>query len=117
MAEATELTTATDAEAMLAASFQRPVALLKHSATCYVSSRGRAEFLGLSEDGDPPLYVVVVQRARGVSNSLADTLGIRHESPQAIILKDGAAVLVQNHGRIRADDLRRAAHEATQAAA
>ena len=115
MAQVTELTTTDDAEAMLAASHARPVALLKHSALCFGSMRGRAAFEQL--DGELPLYTVVVQRARAVSNWLEQRLGVRHETPQAIVLKDGRPVLVQSHGHIRPDDLRAAARTAARDAA
>jgi bacillithiol system protein YtxJ len=115
MAEVTELTTTADAEAMLAASHDRPIALLKHSSMCFASMRGRAAFEQL--DGELPLYTVVVQRARAVSSWLEERLGVRHETPQAIVLKDGRPVLVQNHGRIRPDDLLDAARTAARDAA
>lgn len=118
MAQAIELRTTDDAEAMLAASRERPVALLKHSSMCFGSARGRAAFERLADaDGGLPLYLVVVQKARSVSNWLEDALGVRHETPQAIILKDGRPVLVQSHGRIRTDDLLDAARQATRDAA
>ena len=118
MAQVIELRTADDAEAMLAASHERPVALLKHSSMCFASARGRAAFERLEATDDAlPLYVVVVQHARAVSNALAERLGVRHETPQAMILRDGRPVLVQSHGRIRTDDLLDAARTAARDAA
>ena len=67
------------------------------------------EFVALEGDGDPPLFAVVVQYARDVSNYLADALGVKHETPQAILIKDGEAVDVKSHGAIRIADLRAAA--------
>ena len=57
MAQVIELRTADDAEAMLAASHERPVALLKHSSMCFASARGRAAFERLEATDDAlPLY-------------------------------------------------------------
>jgi bacillithiol system protein YtxJ len=67
------------------------------------------EFVGLEGDGDPPLYAVVVQYARDVSTYLAEQLGVKHETPQAILIQDGEAVDVKNHGAIRLAALREAA--------
>ena len=97
---------------MLKASHDHPVYLLKHSIACPISARGQMEFVALEGDADPPLYAVVVQYAREVSAHLADALGVQHETPQAILIKDGEAVDVKSHGSIRIGALR----EAVQAA-
>lgn len=103
MAPFTELRTRDDADAMLAASHLQPVVLLKHSTLCVASARGRSEVARLAETDGPPLYAVVVQHARAVSDYLAEHLGVRHETPQALVLHDGAVVLCQNHHAIAAD--------------
>lgn len=112
MAKVQELQTTEDADAMLQASYDAPVYLLKHSVSCPISARGQMEFVALEGAADPDLYAVVVQYARDVSTYLAETLGVTHETPQAILIKDGEAVDVKNHGAIRTADLRTAVHEA-----
>ena len=112
MAQVQELSTRADADAMLQASHDAPVYLLKHSIACPISARGQMEFVGLEGDGDPALYAVVVQYARDVSTYLAETLGVQHETPQAVLIKDGEAVDVKSHGSIRLKGLR----DAVQAA-
>lgn len=102
----TDLHTTDDAEAMLAASHEQPVWLLKHSSSCPVSAIGQLSFAGVT--GGPPRYRVVVQRARDVSNALAESLGVRHETPQAILIADGRAVTVLNHLKIQPGALRAA---------
>ncbi|MEM1057525.1 MAG: bacillithiol system redox-active protein YtxJ [Bacteroidota bacterium] len=112
MAKVTELKTREDADAMIAASHEAPIALLKHSVACPISARGQEQFVGLEGEDDPEMYAVVVQYARDVSNYIAETLGVKHETPQAIILKDGEAASVFNHHRIQTGDLREASREA-----
>ena len=112
MASVRELKTREDVDAMLKASYERPVALLKHSVACPISARGQEQFVGLEGASDPDLYAVVVQYARDVSSYIAETLGVRHETPQALILKDGTAAFVQNHHRIKTAELREAARDA-----
>ncbi len=109
MAQVQELSTTADADAMIEASYDGPVYLLKHSIACPISARGQMEFVGLEGDDDPPLYAVVVQYARDVSTYLAEQLGVKHETPQAILIKDGEAVDVKSHGAIRLAALRDAA--------
>ncbi|MEM6288500.1 MAG: bacillithiol system redox-active protein YtxJ [Bacteroidota bacterium] len=112
MAKVQELATIADADAMIEASREHPVYLLKHSIACPISARGQMEFVGLEGDADPPLYAVVVQYARDVSNHIAETLGVKHETPQALLIKGGEAVDVKSHGSIRLDALREAAQAA-----
>ena len=94
---------------MIQASYERPVYLLKHSIACPISARGQMEFVGLEDDDDPELYAVVVQYARDVSNYLAEALGVKHETPQVILIKDGEAAHVKSHYDIQTDELREAA--------
>ncbi len=109
MAQVQELSTTADADAMLKASHDAPIYLLKHSIACPISARGQMEFVGLEGDDDPPLYAVVVQYARDVSAYLAEQLHVQHETPQALLIHNGEAVDVKNHGSIRLDALRDAA--------
>ena len=97
---------------MLAASFERPVYLLKHSASCLISARGRRAFLKLADMDSLDLYMVVVQQARDVSTYLADVLNVRHETPQAILIRDGEALSTSSHFSITPDALREAARTA-----
>ena len=109
MAKVTELTSSADIDAMLEASNERTVALLKHSIACPISARGQEQFVGLEGESDPEMYAVVVQYARDVSNEIAERLGVQHETPQAILIRNGEAVHVRSHYDIKTDELREAA--------
>ncbi len=98
--EVSRLTSVADAEAMLAVSQQQPVLVLKHSATCPVSAGAYVAYEALEGDA-PPRYVVTVQSDRAVSDFIAQTLDVRHESPQAILVDAGTAVWTASHNRIR----------------
>jgi bacillithiol system protein YtxJ len=52
--------------------------------------------------------LVVVQRARDVSNEIESRTGVRHESPQAIILRNGKAVWNASHWSVTADAVEQA---------
>ena len=79
-------------------SFERPVVLLKHSTTCGISSGVYREVGLVASD----VNVVVIQTHRDISNAIAVRTGLRHESPQAIILKDGKPVYHASHYDIEA---------------
>lgn len=83
---------------LFADSFRRPVVLLKHSTTCGISSGVYREVSLVAGD----VNVVVIQTHRSLSNEIASRTGIRHESPQAIVLKDGMPVYHASHYDIEA---------------
>ncbi|MBO6576225.1 MAG: bacillithiol system redox-active protein YtxJ [Rhodothermales bacterium] len=90
----------------------QPVLLFKHSAYCGVSFFARREIEEVAEAGDVSVFEVVVQRARPVSNRIARDLGIRHESPQVILVRDHAAIWDASHGRVLAESIREALNPA-----
>lgn len=87
-----------------------PLAVLyKHSPTCGLSSIAMEEVKVFSQDrSDVPVFMVDVLLQRSLSNEIETRLRIRHESPQAIIFKHGAAVW---HGSHRQVTLRRLSAE------
>jgi thioredoxin 1 len=97
----------------LARAHDAPVVFFKHSATCPVSARAHDRMTAFAADADAPVYRIVVQTARPVSNALAERTGVRHESPQVLVVQGGAAVFDAAHGRVTAEAVRDAlAHAA-----
>lgn len=95
------LRTQDDVDAALKRSYQEPVFLYKHSSTCPFNARAQGEVVKLKHD--KPIYGLVVQYVKELSTGLADTLGVEHETPQVILLKDGRAAGVLSHSDITAD--------------
>lgn len=98
-------------EAAIAESAERPVLLFKHSRTCGISCGALDELhqhLEHQQAAAAAYKMVTVQSHRGVSDGVASRLGIRHETPQAILLRDGRPVWSASHFRITADELARA---------
>ena len=88
------LHTVADLDAAIASSHEQPVLLFKHSITCGVSAEADEQvrrFLDATGAG-VLCGLVVVQRARPVSAAIVERLGVRHESPQALLLRDGGVV-------------------------
>jgi bacillithiol system protein YtxJ len=103
------LTTLEALEDALERSQEEPILLFKHSSTCPISARADQRLQGLTEADDPPVYKLVVQDHRDVSDAIEERFGIRHESPQAILLANGAPVFHASHGNVTADAVRSAA--------
>jgi bacillithiol system protein YtxJ len=99
---------------LFARSFERPVWVLKHSLVCPLSAEALREFgrFAATPTGSE-LRVLEIQRQRGLSQELARRTGVRHESPQAILVRDGKASWHASHWSITARAL--AAAEGEQA--
>src|SRR4051812_1106389 len=98
-------------DAAIAESRERPVLLFKHSRYCGVSCEALDELhshIETSAPGAVSYKMITVQTHRPVSDAAAQRLGIRHETPQAILLKDGKPVWNASHFRITATQLDRA---------
>ena len=95
-------------DAAIAESSERPVLLFKHSRYCGVSCEALDELQVHIEGATPGAVsykMVTVQTDRPVSDAVAQRLGVRHETPQAILLKDGKPVWKASHFRITATNL------------
>jgi len=98
----THLSDTTELEAAIAESCERPVLLFKHSRTCGISCEALDELRAHLEDGvlRAAYKMITVQSHRGLAAEAATRLGVRHETPQAILLRDGRAVWNASHFRI-----------------
>ena len=97
-------------EGLFARSQSAPVVLFKHSTTCPISARAYREMSRLDAAAGE-VALVVVQTARPVSDEVARRTGVRHESPQAFVLRGGKAVWSASHFDITADEVGRVVKE------
>lgn len=95
-------------QSALARSQDEPVILYKHSNTCPLSAAARSEMVHFVQEEDVPVYEVVVQEARSASDKIAEELGVRHETPQVIILNQGRPLFDASHRDITAQTVRQA---------
>jgi bacillithiol system protein YtxJ len=99
-----------------ARSEEQPVLVFKHSAACPVSGSANQEMRQLAEDDEVPVYKLVVQQSRALSDEIADTLGVRHETPQAILLDGKESVFNTSHFDVTTETLREALRSVTLSA-
>jgi bacillithiol system protein YtxJ len=77
---------------------ERTIVIFKHSLTCPISAAAydqMCEFKG-------EVALLEVQRSRELSREIEDRLGVVHESPQIIVLRNGQVVWNASHFRITA---------------
>ncbi len=90
-----------------------PTILFLHDPGCPISRAAYRQMMRL--DRDIPL--VDVRRAHGLSRDVEERTGVRHESPQVIVLRQGRAVWSASHYAITTravtDALRQAQGEAS----
>ena len=97
----TEINSTEKLDELFAQSGDQPVVIFKHSLTCPISSGVYQEI----SNADADINLVVVQRARNISNAVAEKTGVRHETPQAIVLKNGKPVYHASHYDVTAEDV------------
>ncbi len=88
-------------DALIEKSNEQAIVLFKHSTTCPISAGVYQEI----SNADTDINLIVVQRARAVSTAIAEKTGVRHESPQAIILRNAEVVYHASHYDVTASDV------------
>lgn len=93
-------------EAMIQESFEHPVVVFKHSTRCSISRMALRQFeTDWNLDGKITPYFLDLLEYRPVSNAIAERLGVVHQSPQVIVIKDGQAVYDASHEAIQVSAL------------
>ena len=112
MSEYARLKSLAEIDELVARSHETPVVFFKHSLTCPISGAAFREYQRFLADrpaDDATVYTLIeVQNAREVSNEIARRTGIRHESPQALLMRGGEVVWHASHGSIRSASLKAA---------
>lgn len=96
-------------EEIIQASRTTPVVIYKHSRHCGVSFFVRARLEKQWKNGyDVDFYFLDLVSHRDVSNEVADRFGVRHESPQVLLIRNGESVFDTSHVGVSAKALRKA---------
>ena len=82
--------------------------IFKHSTTCPISTAAYNEM----EQFAGEVVLVEVQRARELSREIEKQTGIRHESPQVLVLENGKVVWNASHFKVKAQAVEEAVNRA-----
>jgi len=98
------LSTFEELDAALARSSSQPILIFKHSATCGTSAMASEEIddLVTGAPAGPDVYVVRIQSSRTLSGEIERRLGVRHESPQVLLIVHGRVVWSATHWGVTA---------------
>ncbi|MDI9869327.1 MULTISPECIES: bacillithiol system redox-active protein YtxJ [Flectobacillus] len=103
-----QLTTVEQLQSIKEESFNQPVLIFKHSTRCSISSTAlsRVERNWKQEAvGELKPYYLDLIANRPVSNAIVEEFGVEHQSPQVILIKDGASVYDASHFDIRFEEI------------
>lgn len=79
---------------------QKPVLIFKHSTRCSISFMAKSRFEGGYEETDLSVWLLDLIKNREISNKIAETYGVRHESPQVLLIKEGKCIYSASHNAI-----------------
>ena len=88
----------TDLDDAVRRSHAQPIVIFKHSATCGKSAVAFEELkdlIGLEPATE--VFIVSVQKGAAVSAEITRRFGLRHESPQALVVHEGRVAWHASH--------------------
>lgn len=88
-------------------SYTKPQIIFKHSTTCSISSMAKmrleSKWKGLSYSTEP--HFLDLLSYRHISNYIEEKTGVRHESPQLIVIYQGQPVYDASHFDISVENI------------
>jgi bacillithiol system protein YtxJ len=94
-------------DSLLEQSQSETVILFNHDPYCPISARA----FGQMEKFDGDVALIDVSREKSLTREIQGRTGVRHESPQVIVLRDGRPTWSASHFQITADAVQEAASE------
>ena len=98
------LTSSEQLRVLIEQSTEVPVLLFKHSTSCSISAlaKNRFEQRWTAEPSECICAYLDLLSYRALSNEIETITGVRHQSPQAILIKDKRVVYEDSHNGISA---------------
>jgi bacillithiol system protein YtxJ len=106
-----EITTQDEWTTRLDHSNEVPFFVFKHSTTCPISARAKDRvdiFLSSAPENSPEIALVKVIESRPISNAITSAVGVVHQSPQLILVKEGKGVWNASHHLIQPESIEEA---------
>jgi bacillithiol system protein YtxJ len=99
------LTSEAQLEQLLLTSNEKYQLIFKHSTRCSISAMALNRLERDMPNGEIDFWFLDLIQYRSVSNHVADVLHVHHESPQVLLIKNGACVYDESHGAISSSDI------------
>ncbi len=88
------------------ASYQKYQIIFKHSTTCPVSSMAKMRLESKWDLNNVDAHFLDLLSYRSISNYIAESLEVHHESPQLLLLKNGDVIYDSSHLDISVDEIK-----------
>jgi bacillithiol system protein YtxJ len=92
-------------EQIKSASFNTPQVIFKHSTTCSISRMALDRFERSEVPDNVDFHYLDLLNYRTISSEIATFFEVHHESPQVILIKNGACIYDESHYGIMMDEL------------
>jgi len=113
MAEFKEITCSQELGQIIDESCQHQIILFKHSTTCPISSRAWREVQNFIKESSDEVLVGMIKviESRSVSNQVTEELGLKHQSPQVLFVRDRQVLWYASHQEVTQANLKKALEE------
>lgn len=79
---------------------RQPVVIFKHSTRCSISVMAKNRLERETATDNVSFYYLDLLRYRPISNKIAESFNVHHESPQIIMIKNGECTYDESHNGI-----------------
>ena len=100
-----ELINENQLEELIKNSQVRPQLIYKHSTRCGTSSLIKNRLERAAPPAGMEFYFLDLIVHRSLSDKIAYTFGVQHESPQVLVIQNGACIYHQSHGAIYMEEI------------
>jgi bacillithiol system protein YtxJ len=83
----------------------KPQLIFKHSTRCNISNMAKGRLERCTQPENIDFYYLDLIKNRQLSNKVAENFSVFHESPQVLLIKNGACVYDESHSGIMMDDI------------
>jgi bacillithiol system protein YtxJ len=82
-----------------------PQVIFKHSTRCSISSMAKSRLERATSFPDINYYLLDLIQHRNISQKIAEDFDVHHESPQILLIKDGACIYDESHSGINIEEI------------
>ena len=102
----------TQLDEIIAKSATIPQVIFKHSTRCSVSSMAKNRLDKKEAPERINFYLLDLLKYRSLSNKIAESFQVQHQSPQVLVINNGKCIYNESHSGITFDEIEAVATEA-----
>ena len=87
-------------------SLHRDIIIFKHSTTCSISQMAKMRLEDTWDLHEIPAYYLDLKAYRSLSNAISEKLGVHHESPQLLLVRNKECIYDASHFDISVEEIK-----------